>query len=67
MLYRPLKEAFDTGYLIFLESCGVFTAYWLGPPDLKITDFQEYPWGDTHEELDPGLQSILREWVQHWE
>ena len=44
MLFRPLEEAFDNGYLVFLENDGDFIAHWLGEDDTQVAEPRQHPW-----------------------
>ena len=64
LLFRPIEEAFDNGFLVFLENQDVFTAHWLGADDAQIAQMAEpktYPWKPSSEKLDEDLLKTLRE------
>lgn len=42
-LCRPLEEAFDNGYLVFLPAGDNFTAHWLGDDSSQLAQ-PPFPW-----------------------
>ena len=61
MFFRPFEEAFDNGYLVILETQGVFTAHWLGDDVAQIAEPKTYPWSsNSSEKMDEASLKILR-------
>lgn len=63
-LRRPLEEAFDNGYMCITwegddKAQGEYRMLWLGPPELLMQDFQNYPWKSI-DKLPSEAQTQLR-------
>ena len=61
LLFRPIQEAFDNGYLVILATNDVFTAHWLGADDAQIADPKTYPWSLSSDKMDEASLKTLRE------
>jgi hypothetical protein len=63
-LLRPIEEAFDSSYLIFLECDDVFTAHWLGNDRAQMHLPDTYPWSTKPaEKMDNISQKAILDWA----